>query len=99
MGFLGDQRVYEVENPPGSLSKELFKLIKNIFENINNQDYIIIQIDGEEDLSVLPAVLAAPLGWIVYYGQPERGIVKILVDEKNKAKIHKIVSHFITRGY
>jgi len=99
LGFLGDQRVYEVGNPPGSLSKELFKLIKNIFENINNQDYIIIQIDGEEDLSVLPAVLAAPLGWIVYYGQPERGIVKILVDEKNKAKIHKIVSHFITRGY
>jgi len=99
LGFLGDQRIYEVKNPPGSISKELFKLIKNIFENITNKDQIIIQIDGEEDLSVLPAVLGAPLGWLVYYGQPGRGIVKILVDEKNKAKIHEIVASFNTRGY
>ena len=99
LGFLGDQRIYEVKNPPGSISKELFKLIKNIFENITNKDQIIIQIDGEEDLSVLPLILAAPLGTSIFYGQAGEGIVEVHIDEETKAKIRFLLSRFITRGY
>lgn len=97
LGFLGKSEFFKIQNPPGTLTPELFSIFKNSFKN--NKKPRTIFIEGEEDLSVLPAVLAAPLGWTVYYGQPGTGIVKILVDEKNKAKIHKIVASFITRGY
>ncbi len=97
--FSGNERVYEAKNPPGSLSKELFKLIKNIFENITNQDYIIIQIEGEEDLSVLPLILATPLGTSIFYGQAGEGIVAVHIDEETKAKTRFLLSKFITRGY
>ena len=99
LGFSGNQRIYEVKNPPGSLSKELFNLIKNIFENITCQDHIIIQIDGEEDLSVLPLILVAPLGASIFYGQPNKGIVEVRIEEETKAKTRFLLSRFITRGY
>ena len=99
LGFFGNERVYKIKNPSGSLCGELFKLIKNIFENISNQDYIIIQVDGEEDLSVLPLILGAPLGASVFYGQPNEGIVEVHIDEEAKAKARFLLSRFITRGY
>ena len=97
LGFSKTPEFFKVQNPPGTLTPELFSIFKNSFNN--NTKPRLIFIEGEEDLSVLPAVLAAPLGWTIYYGQPGTGIVKILVDEKNKAKIHEIVASFNTRGY
>jgi len=99
LGFLGDEKVYKIKNHSGSLCGELFKLIKNIFENITNQAHIIIQIDGEEDLSVLPLILASPLGASIFYGQMGEGIVQVYVDEETKARTRSFLNRFITRGY
>lgn len=99
LGFLGNEKVYKVKNPPGSLSKELLKLIKNIFENITNQDHMVIQIDGEDDLSVLPLILAAPLRTSIFYGQIGEGIIEVRIDEKIKAKTRLFLGKFSTRGY
>jgi uncharacterized protein (UPF0218 family) len=50
-----------------------------------------IEVDGEEDLLVLPCVARAPLGSAVYYGQPKRGIVKIIVSEATRKRVKKIM--------
>src|SRR3989344_8218718 len=98
LGFLGNEKIIKVKNPAGSISKGLFEAIVNIFKN-NLKGRKIILIDGEDDLSVLPMVLASPLGSSIFYGQPAEGIVEVEVSEKNKTKIHKIVARFTTRGY
>ena len=98
LGFLGNEKVIKVKNPAGSISRELFEAIINIFKN-NLKGRKIILIDGEDDLSVLPMVLASPLGSRIFYGQPAEGVVEVEVSEKNKTKIHKIVARFTTRGY
>src|SRR3989344_5664219 len=95
LGFLGNEKVYKIKNPAGSVSGKLFKLAADLFKNIDYKDHRIIQIDGEEDLSVLPLILTSPLDTNIFYGQPGRGIVRIIVDEK----IRSMLNQFITRGY
>jgi len=99
LGFLGSEKVYKIKNPAGSVSGKLFKLAADLFENIDYKDHRIIQIDGEEDLSVLPLILTSPLGINIFYGQPGEGIVRIITDEQIKAKIRSMLNKFITRGY
>ena len=97
LGFLGLEKIIHVNNPPGTIVPQLFIAAKSAFSDSDKR--IIIQIEGEEDLSVLPLVLAAPLGATIFYGQPNEGIVKVLVDEKIKEKAYNLVSAFNTRGY
>ncbi len=99
LDFLGNEKVYEIKNPSGSISKELFKAVKIIFENITDQDCIVIKIDGEDDLSVLPLILAAPLGTSIFYGQVGKGIVQVYINEEIKAKTRLFLGKFSTRGY
>ncbi len=98
LGFSGNEEIIKVISPAGIISKELFKTIIALFKNPSEKTQIIL-IDGEDDLSVLPLILASPLGNHIFYGQPQVGIVEIQVNEENKAKIRQIVSRFNTRGY
>lgn len=74
-------------NRPGTISKEAVAAIKSGKK--------LIVIEGEEDLLALPAILFAPLGSIVLYGQIDLGVVAVTVDEIIKQKIQKILSRFI----
>ncbi len=96
LGFLGNEKVIRVVNPAGQISPELFRAVKEAFWE---KDRVIIEVFGEEDLAVIPAILIAPLGANVFYGQPGQGITKVLIDEKIKAKVREIVAKFDTRGY
>lgn len=98
LGFSGDEEIVRVSNPAGIISKDLFKITSDIFKNSRKKRKIIL-IEGEDDLSVLPIILASPLGNRIFYGQPGEGIVEIEVTEGIKAKTHEIVSKFNTRGY
>ena len=78
-------------NPPGTITKNAVEKLLDCF----SQKQPSLLIDGEEDLLVLPAVLLAPLLTTVFYGQPDRGIVKITVSEATKAKALKFLLKFI----
>jgi hypothetical protein len=56
---------------------------------------VTIVVDGEEDLAVIPLVLAAPDGAIVLYGQPHKGVVLRTVDARAKAAARELMKHFI----
>jgi hypothetical protein len=51
----------------------------------------LIEVEGEEDLLALVAVLSAPDGSLVVYGQPGEGIVLVRVSQTKKAEEQKIL--------
>lgn len=77
---------------PGFINKQVMDAIARWSENPKQT---LIIIDGEEDLLVLPAILYAPLDTIVYYGQPEQGIVQVEVTKEKKQDVQQLLSHFI----
>jgi uncharacterized protein (UPF0218 family) len=51
----------------------------------------LVEIEGEEDLLTLVAVLAAPAGSLVIYGQPNEGVVVVRVALDSKARAQMIL--------
>ena len=83
---LKDKNFVRVKNPAGDITKEL---VEKIQEGKN------ILVDGEEDLAVLPAILALPLGSVVVYGQPGEGLVWVDVTEEKKKEAYQLIQQFI----
>jgi hypothetical protein len=52
-------------------------------------------IEGEEDLTALPAVALAPLGSAVVYGLPDQGIVVIKVASEHKQAVDTILQQMV----
>ncbi|MEX2013017.1 MAG: DUF359 domain-containing protein, partial [Candidatus Levyibacteriota bacterium] len=96
LGFLGDEKIIRVKNLAGEINPELFLAIAT---SILEKGRVVIEILGEEDLAVLPAILTSPLGVVIYYGQPGKGVVRVEVTEEIKEKAYSLVSQFITRGH
>jgi len=86
LGFV-HRNIEKAINPHGTITWELFEAIENAFKT---SDEKIILVEGEEDLAVLPVLLVSPLGFSVFYGQPNVGMVKIEVTEENKEKAYEI---------
>ena len=82
------EEVYSVRNPPGYITPELWSAVKKAIESPKK---VRIDVDGEEDLAVLPAVLFAPKGAIVIYGMPNTGVVSITVNDEHKRNARRII--------
>lgn len=94
IGFSGKEKVFKISCPAGCLTPELFKSIKHIFDIVDGNKNLVLKIDGEEDLSVLPFLLYSPLGFSIFYGQPGKGVVVIKVKESVKEKAYFYVKNF-----
>ncbi len=94
LGFSGKEHVFFVKNPAGSITASLFLSVKEAVNMLTNHGQIILQVEGEEDLAVLPFILMLPLGWNILYGQPNIGVVRVLVTEEIKEKAYNIVEQF-----
>ncbi|MFX1509789.1 MAG: GTP-dependent dephospho-CoA kinase family protein [Promethearchaeota archaeon] len=55
-------------------------------------------IEGEEDLTALPAVALAPNGSAVVYGLPDQGIVVIKVASEHKQAVHTILQKMVQKN-
>ena len=82
------EKVFYARNPPGTITEEAIKTIKDALETDKRAQIVI---DGEEDLLTLIAVLHAPEKALVIYGQPKEGLVVIKVTENKKAEVRKIL--------
>jgi hypothetical protein len=56
---------------------------------------MVILVEGEEDLAVIPLILAAPEGAMVLYGQPGEGVVVCEVTDAAKEKAETLLSCFV----
>jgi hypothetical protein len=72
-----------VENPPGTLSRALLVALRDAIVAHDDPDLdppTVVRVEGEEDLATLPAILLAPPGGAVVYGQPGEGMVLVVAD-------------------
>jgi uncharacterized protein (UPF0218 family)/phosphopantetheine adenylyltransferase len=76
------ERIYDIFNPAAVIYPEAWSVIHTAIQDENK--YSLIIVEGEEDLMGFPAVLLAPDGAAVLYGQPDVGIVWIPVNKENK---------------
>ncbi|MGA2911156.1 MAG: pantetheine-phosphate adenylyltransferase [Candidatus Levyibacteriota bacterium] len=90
LGFDGEN-IQHITNHHGAITPELFQAVQSAFKT---KTQTVILIDGEDDLAVLPALLVAPLGFSIFYGQPNEGLVQILVTEENKEKAYQLIQSF-----
>ena len=82
------EKTFNVINPAGTITDEAYQTVGKA---VNFPGRTKVLVDGEEDLLTLVAVLSAPDGSIVVYGQPRTGIVIVSVSEDTKKKFRKIV--------
>lgn len=72
VGDLVPEPDLEVENPPATVTEELVEAMR---DGLTADGSTTVLVVGEEDLAVLPALLLAPTGASVVYGQPGEGMV------------------------
>ena len=70
-----------VDNPAGTITDELVDICIDSIKNAASNNPIIIEVEGEEDLAVLPCILNAPKDTFILYGQPKEGVVLVDVNE------------------
>jgi len=85
-------KTVEVKNPAATLTKELMDLIR---DSLKGRVRVKIIVDGEEDLATLPAILYAPLGSVVVYGQPSEGSVLVKVTPEKKRYVEEFMNRMM----
>ena len=75
----GADRILQARNPAGMITKEALEALSGALQRFedNPKEPVRVEIDGEEDLLVLPVVAFFPEGTRVAYGQPGEGMVII----------------------
>lgn len=92
LGIQNPSRLIVVRNKRGTITKAMTRAIREVF--VKNFRGAVIKVIGEEDLAVIPVVIQAPIGSIIFYGQRGQGIVCVDVEEKTKGKFLKILDDF-----
>ncbi|NHJ39121.1 MAG: DUF359 domain-containing protein [Asgard group archaeon] len=91
---INNAMIVKSENPQATITIKTWKIIRELIDDFlgfKEKQPIILYIDGEEDLLVLPIVLELPNKSFVVYGQPNEGIVLINVTPNAKLKCKKLI--------
>jgi GTP-dependent dephospho-CoA kinase len=72
-----------VWNPAGMISDELRQAVGELVELGGG----LLEVDGEEDLAVMPLIERLPVGASVLYGIPGEGVCQLSVDAAAKARV------------
>lgn len=81
----------EATNPPGTVTRSLLRALQAAIER---DEPVQVHVDGEEDLAAVPAILLAPTGAHVVYGQPGEGMVHVDVTAEARARAMELVDYF-----
>ena len=85
----GFDRTVEVANPAGTLTRELLVAMR---DGLGGDATTLLDVDGEEDLAALPAVLMSSDTATVVYGQPDAGMVLVVPDAAVRERVRSILS-------
>ncbi len=81
------KKIIKVKNPHSQITPELWRAVREAMQ----YNSVKIEVDGEEDLAVIPVVFFANLGANVIYGMPNTGLVWLKVSDEDKRKVMKII--------
>ncbi len=85
-------REISVVNPAGVITGEL---IDAVGDALASDCRVRIFVRGEEDLAAVPAMLMAPEGSVVLYGQPDQGVVLVRITVSKKEEIRNLLTKII----
>ena len=88
-----DVVVITVDNPPGCISSMLITTVQEAVSNVKKQT--VIHVNGEEDLALLPLLLFAQTETVLLYGQPNEGIVTLVVNDTSRKLAHEYLQYFV----
>ncbi len=94
-GVVHAERQYLVYNPAGVLYPEAWSVVGTA---VDDGCKSVVFVDGEEDLLGFPAVLLAPEGAVMLYGQPDVGIVWVPVTEENRTRARRFLEEMPVIG-
>ncbi|ESP89195.1 GTP-dependent dephospho-CoA kinase family protein, partial [Candidatus Halobonum tyrrellensis] len=86
-GESDDARI-DVENEPATLSAAMLDALR---AGLDADRPTVVHVTGEEDLATLPAIVAAPDGASVVYGQPGEGMVLVAVTPESRARARDLL--------
>ena len=89
--FSGFDREVTLENPPATLTAALLTELQDAIARAD-EGTTLIRVDGEEDLATLPALVAAPAGASIVYGQPGEGMVLVEVARASTDRARDLLS-------
>ena len=79
------------ENPAGHLTPSLNEAISKA---LLAEETLVLEVDGEEDLAPLVIHCLAPIGTLVLYGQPKKGVVVQYTSLEVKQRCRYLLSLF-----
>lgn len=104
--FPKEYQIYKLVSGPGYIAKNAVETIKQWAKTIHARRRMVMVIDGEEDLLTLPAIAEAPVGSVVYYGQPPaaawacgpltEGLVEVEVTQEKKDEVSRLLEKFVS---
>jgi len=77
-----------VDNPAAEITLQSIDIIKKAF---TIQPPVRLNVNGEEDLLVIPACIYAPENAIILYGQPNEGLVIVKITPEIRNKTQKLL--------
>lgn len=93
-----------IASGPGFISGEAVLAIRTSLSRKEGNTSLVLVVEGEDDLLALPAIIEAPIGWVVYYGQPPvpawacgpelSGIVEVVVTRERKKAAQVLLAQF-----
>lgn len=81
-----------VNSGPGFIAKEAISVIQKWASH--PEEKIVLAVSGEEDLLALPAIAYAPIGAVVYYGQPGKGAVEVVISADKQREAKALLARF-----
>ncbi|WMW21076.1 GTP-dependent dephospho-CoA kinase family protein [Methanolobus mangrovi] len=81
-----------VDNPAGVITEDLIDAVGNA---LNADEHVRIFVRGEEDLAAVPAILMAPEGSAVLYGQPDEGVVLVKITLPKKEQMKDLLTEIL----
>lgn len=91
----GFSMVLKAWNPPGHITQEVLKTIKEATEALNKKHKVLIKIYGEEDLLALPLITQSPENSCVVIGIPNVGVGYVRIDKETKKAVEEILAKFL----
>lgn len=89
--YEGFDLLLKVKNPAGTITEDLMSTIEIAIKSTSKGWKVLIEVDGEEDLASIPAIILSPIDSMVIYGIPDVGACHIRVDEEIKERARNVM--------
>lgn len=94
--LINSVKFYKLRNPQGCITQDSIELIKNCLK-INDKVQIIVE--GEEDLLTLLFTAIFPINTMIFYGQPNKGLVIVKINNELRKYANKLLNEIGIKDY